>query len=207
MQVNNLGQRDLPAIIDFSVPVKLNRVAVWKDVEVFHPQNPFIQCSSERIVHRESDFLTHFWKNPVLDCSIADCLRFRCDIPSFGVQEELDFILKGNLSFDWVSQTLQKKVVVVSVAEITFDRSVYSQLPGQEAFLRAQTELVLEKYEVHNPGPIIVGSTVGGLLLLALITAVLYKVGFFKRQYKEMMEEANGQTVPENGTADPQAAQ
>ncbi|XP_074202176.1 integrin alpha-X [Camelus bactrianus] len=206
-QVNNLGQRDLPASIDFSVPVKLNRVAVWKDVEVFHPQNPFIQCSSERIVHRESDFLTHFQKNPVLDCSIADCLRFRCDIPSFGVQEELDFILKGNLSFDWVSQTLQKKVVVVSVAEITFDRSVYSQLPGQEAFLRAQTELVLEKYEVHNPGPIIVGSTVGGLLLLALITAVLYKVGFFKRQYKEMMEEANGQTVPENGTADTQAAQ
>lgn len=35
-------------------------------------------------------------------------------------------------------QTLQKKVLVVSVAEITFNRSVYSQLPGQEAFLRAQ---------------------------------------------------------------------
>ena len=38
------------------------------------------------------------------DCSVADCLRFRCDIRSFGVQEELDFILKGNLSFGWVSQ-------------------------------------------------------------------------------------------------------
>lgn len=35
-------------------------------------------------------------------------------------------------------QTLQKKVSLVSVAEITFDRSVYAQLPGQEAFLRAQ---------------------------------------------------------------------
>lgn len=31
-------------------------------------------------------------------------------------------------------------------------------------------------YEVHNPVPLIVGSSVGGLLLLALITAVLYKV-------------------------------
>lgn len=35
---------------------------------------------------------------------MADCLRFRCDVPSFGVQEELDFSLRGNLSFDWISQ-------------------------------------------------------------------------------------------------------
>ncbi|XP_034844684.1 integrin alpha-X-like isoform X4 [Mirounga leonina] len=206
-QVNNLGQRDLPISIIFSVPMELNGVPVWRELEVFHPQNPSIQCSSERIVHRESDFLTHIQKNSVLDCSIADCLRFCCDLPSFGIQEELDFILKGNLSFGWVSQTLQKKVLVTTVAEITFNRSVYSQLPGQEAFLRAQVETVLEKYEVYNPIPIIVGSSVGGLLLLALITAILYKVGFFKRQYKEMMVETNGQSVPENGTSDPQVAQ
>ncbi|MXQ89876.1 hypothetical protein E5288_WYG014056 [Bos mutus] len=205
--VNNLGQRELPVSIDISVPMELNQVPVWKDIEVLNPQNPSIQCSSERTAPTESDFLTHFKKKPVLDCSIAVCLRFRCDIPSFGIQEELDFILKGNLSFRWVSQTQQKKVLVVSVAEITFNRLVYSQLPGQETFLRAQTELVLEKYEVYNPIPLIVGSSLGGLLLLALITALLYKVGFFKRQYKEMMEGANQQTVPENETGNPQAAQ
>ncbi|KAF5914661.1 hypothetical protein HPG69_005158, partial [Diceros bicornis minor] len=204
-RVNNLGQRDLPVSINFLVPVELNRVPVWTEVEVSHPQNPSIQCPWEKIVPTESDFLTHIQKNLVLNCSIAGCLRFRCDIPSFGIQEELDFILKGNLSFGWVKQvcrsiqslpwiqvTLQKKLLVVSVAEITFDRSM---------------GMMLEKYEVHNPIPLIVGSSVGGLLLLALITAVLYKVGFFKRQYKEIMEEANGQTVPENGTSDPQVAQ
>ncbi|XP_077616431.1 integrin alpha-X [Crocuta crocuta] len=206
-QVNNLGQRDLPVNITFSVPVELNGVSMWTALEVFHPQNPFIQCSSEKMVPTDSDFLTHIQKNPVLNCSIAVCQRYRCDLPSFEIQEELDFILKGNLSFGWISQTLQKKVSIVSVAEITFNRSVYSQLPGQEAFLRAQMEMVLEKHEVYNPIPIIVGSSVGGLLLLALITAVLYKVGFFKRHYKEMMEEANGQTVPETGTSDPQVAQ
>ena len=42
-----------------------------------------------------------------------------------------------------------------------------------------QTELVLEKYEVYNPIPLMVGSSVGGLLLLALITALLYKVSVF----------------------------
>ena len=42
-----------------------------------------------------------------------------------------------------------------------------------------QIETVLEKYEVYNPIPVIVGSSVGGLLLLALITAILYKVSAF----------------------------
>ncbi|KAM4829695.1 uncharacterized protein RHO17_025336 [Thomomys bottae] len=175
-QVHNLGQRDLPLRINFWVPVKVGGAAVWTQAEILHSQ----------------------------DCSIAECLRFRCDIPSFGIQEELDFTLQGNLSFGWVSQTMQKKVLVMTVAEITFDTAVYSQVPGQEAFLRAQIKTVLEKYEVHNPVPLIVGSSAGGLLLLALVTAILYKVGFFKRRYKHMLEEANEQqkAVPENGVAE-----
>ncbi|KAF5914659.1 hypothetical protein HPG69_005156 [Diceros bicornis minor] len=170
-KVNNLSQRDLAISINFWVPILLNGVAVWEVAVVAPSQN----------------------------CSIADCLRFRCDIPSFSIQEELDFILKGNLSFGWVKQTLQKKVLVMSVAEITFDRSVYSQLPGQEAFLRAQMEMVLEEYEVYDPIPLIVGSSVGGLLLLALITATLYKLGFFKRQYKEMLHNKPEDTATFSG--------
>ncbi|XP_077618473.1 integrin alpha-D-like, partial [Crocuta crocuta] len=203
--VNNLSQRDVAISINFWVPILLNGVTVW-DVAVVAPLES-VHCVAEREPPQHPDFLTQNTESLVLNCSIADCLRFRCDLPSFEIQEELDFILKGNLSFGWASQTSQKKISIVSVAEITFDRSVYSQLPGQEAFLRAQMEMVLEKHEVYNPIPIIVGSSVGGLLLLALITAVLYKVGFFKRHYKEMMEEANGQTVPETGTSDPQVAQ
>jgi len=78
----------------------------------------------------------------------------------------------------------------VSTAEVLFDNSKFALLPGQEAFLRAQTETKVEPNEVHNPVPLIVGSSVGGLVLLALITAGLYKLGFFKRQYKDMMSEA-----------------
>ncbi|XP_021501487.2 integrin alpha-X isoform X1 [Meriones unguiculatus] len=206
-QVNNLGQRDVPVSVNFWVPVELKGEAVWTGVALLS-QNLPIQCYQNRLVPTpQSDLLTHMQRSPVLDCSIADCLHFRCDILSLGVQDQLDFTLKGNLSFGWVTQTLQKKVLLLSVAEITFNTAVYSQLPGQEAFLRAQVKTVLEKYEVHNLVPLIVGSSVGGLLLLALITAALYKAGFFKRQYKEMMEEANGQFASENGTSDPQVAQ
>ncbi|XP_061065969.1 integrin alpha-D isoform X2 [Eubalaena glacialis] len=196
-RVNNLSQRDLAISIHFWVPVLLNGVAVW-DVAMVAPSQS-LPCVSEREPPQQPDFQTQIPSSLVLDCSIADCLRFRCDIPSFGVQEELDFILKGNLSFGWASQTLQKKALVVSVAEIIFNRSVYSQLPGQEAFLRAQVEMVLEEYEVYNPIPLIVSSSVGGLLPLALITATLYKCGFFKRQYKEMMGDNPEDTATFNG--------
>lgn len=39
-----------------------------------------------------------------------------------------------------------------------------------------QTETKVEPYEVHDPVPLIVGSSVGGLVLLGLITAAMYKV-------------------------------
>ncbi|XP_037363963.1 integrin alpha-D-like [Talpa occidentalis] len=185
--VNNLGQRDLAISIVFWVPVLLNGVAVW-DVAMLAPTQS-LPCASEREPPQHFDFLTQIPSSLVLDCSVADCLRFRCDIPSFGVQEEFDFVLKGKLSFGWASQMQQKKIHLMSGAEILFDRSTYSQFPGQEAFLRAQVEMVLEEYEIYNPIPLVVGSSVGGLLLLAVITAVLYKLGFFKRQYKEMMDD------------------
>ncbi|XP_045642040.1 integrin alpha-D [Ursus americanus] len=196
-RVNNLSQRDVAISVNFWVPVLLNGVAVWEGAAVAPSQS--LLCVSEREPPQHPDFLTQIPGSLVLNCSIADCMRFRCDLPSFGIQEELDFILKGNLSFGWVSQTLQKKVLVMTVAEITFNRSVYSQLPGQEAFLRTQTAMVLEAYEVYDPVPLIAGSSVGGLLLLALITAVLYKLGFFKRQYKTMLDKKAEDTATFSG--------
>lgn len=50
----------------------------------------------------------------------------------------------------------------------------------------------VEVYEEADLTKEIIGGVIGGLLLLALITAALYKAGFFKSQYKQMLEEAQG---------------
>ncbi|XP_032099202.1 integrin alpha-M isoform X3 [Sapajus apella] len=160
-QVSNLGQRTLPISLVFLVPVRLNQAIIWDRPQVTFSEN----------------------------CSIAVCQRIQCDIPFFGIQEKFNATLKGNLSFDWYIKTSHNHLLVVSTAEILFNNSVFTLLPGQEAFVRAQTETKVEPFEVPNPVPLIVGSSVGGLVLLALITAVLYKLGFFKRQYKDMMSE------------------
>ncbi|XP_032099201.1 integrin alpha-M isoform X2 [Sapajus apella] len=188
-QVSNLGQRTLPISLVFLVPVRLNQAIIWDRPQVTFSENLSSTCHTKESLPPHSDFLAELRKAPVVNCSIAVCQRIQCDIPFFGIQEKFNATLKGNLSFDWYIKTSHNHLLVVSTAEILFNNSVFTLLPGQEAFVRAQTETKVEPFEVPNPVPLIVGSSVGGLVLLALITAVLYKLGFFKRQYKDMMSE------------------
>eukprot|EP00069_Balaena_mysticetus_P002971 bmy_00718T0 len=194
-QFNNLGGRKLPISVVFLVPIQLNQVTVWDQLHFTFSQNLSSRCHTNKSDPHRSDFLGELKKTPLLNCSIAVCQRIQCDIPSFGVQEEFKVTLKGNLAFDWYIKTLHNHLQVVSTAEILFDDSEFALLPGQGAFVRAQTETKVEPYEVHNPVPLIVGSSVGGLVLLALVTAGLYKLGFFKRQYKDMITEAGPETA------------
>uniref|UniRef100_A0A8C2KAZ2 VWFA domain-containing protein n=1 Tax=Cyprinus carpio TaxID=7962 RepID=A0A8C2KAZ2_CYPCA len=57
--------------------------------------------------------------------------------------------------------------------------------------------IFLEVYEEVNLTKEIAGGVIGGLLLLALITVALYKAGFFKSHYKELLE--NAEQSPEDG--------
>ncbi|KAK9397639.1 integrin alpha-X-like [Crotalus adamanteus] len=100
-----------------------------------------------------------------LDCSVASCKIIRCDVLSLKVHKRpLEFGIKGDLSFTWTSQIQQKKIILV--------------------------QTVVELVKIYNSFPVIIGSSFGGLILLALTATALYKVGFFKRQYKQMLEEA-----------------
>uniref|UniRef100_A0A8C2QLD9 Integrin, alpha D n=1 Tax=Cricetulus griseus TaxID=10029 RepID=A0A8C2QLD9_CRIGR len=101
-RVNNLSQWKLAVRVNFWAPILLNGVTVWEVAVQASAQG--VSCTSQRDPPQHSDFLTQIQRRSVLDCSIADCLHFRCDIPSLDIQDELDFILKGNLSFSWASQ-------------------------------------------------------------------------------------------------------
>ncbi|XP_037744779.1 integrin alpha-D-like [Chelonia mydas] len=115
------------------------------------------------------------------------------------MQQPLEFMIKGNVSFQWVSQTQQQKVSLVSEARIEYEEKKYTQ---KEGFVQRQVQTLVERSEVYNYLPIIVGSSVGGLVLLALITAALYKFGFFKRQYKQRME-GDGAEPAQSGASPP----
>ncbi|KAM6166275.1 integrin alpha-M [Erethizon dorsatum] len=195
-QFSNLGKRSLPISVVFWVPVRLNNEIVWDRPQVTFSPNLSSACNTEERSPPHSDFLAKLKTTHVLNCSIAVCQRIECDIPYFNVEEEFNVTLHGRLSFNWYIKTSRNHLLVVSTAEILFNNSTFALLPGQGMFVRSQTETKVEQYEVHNPLPLIVGSSIGGLVLLALITAGLYKLGFFKRQYKDMMSEAGPQAAP-----------
>uniref|UniRef100_A0A6I8MZZ7 VWFA domain-containing protein n=1 Tax=Ornithorhynchus anatinus TaxID=9258 RepID=A0A6I8MZZ7_ORNAN len=90
---------------------------------------------------------------PPPPCRSSKSARRPCPIASFQVREELTFTLQGSLSFGWVGQV------------------------GGSFSSTRQTKTVVERYEIYNPLLLIVSSSLGGLVLLALLTAGLYKVG------------------------------
>ncbi|XP_021517702.1 integrin alpha-M [Meriones unguiculatus] len=195
-QFSNLGRRKLPISVVFWIPVELNKVAVWDHPQVIFSQNLSSACHSEQRSPSHSKFQDELEKTPVVNCSVAVCKRIQCDLPSFNAYKTFNVTLKGRLSFDWYIKTPHNHLLLVSTAEVTFNDSAFALLPGQEMLVKSQTETKVELYEVYNPVPLIVGSSIGGLVLLALISAGLYKLGFFKRQYKDMMNEAAPQDAP-----------
>ncbi|KAM9146692.1 integrin alpha-D-like isoform 2-T2 [Pangshura tecta] len=192
-EVKNLRQRSVPILVTFQFPVELSRVRVWDASEVVPSKPQLAQCNSEAETPGLKDFVKQMSKRPLLDCSVATCKKIRCRIASLEMQQPLEFMIKGNVSFQWVSQTQQQKVSLVSEARIEYEEEKYTQ---KEAYIQRQVQTVVERSEVYNYLPIIVGSSVGGLVLLALITAALYKLGFFKRQYKQRTEDgAEGEGI------------
>ncbi|CAI5791010.1 integrin alpha-X-like isoform X1 [Podarcis lilfordi] len=196
-EVKNLRQRNVPISVTFQIPVKLKGIQVWNVSQVVSSQ--FAKCVLEKESAGNKDFPVT--KDlPLLDCSVASCKIIRCDILSLKTREPLEFRIKGDVGFQWASQIQQKKVVLVSMAQISYDEKKYTQ---KEGFAQAQVQTMVERIELYNYLPAIIGSAIAGLVLLAVIAAVLYKVGFFKRQYKQMLTEAGAGDEAADPTSQP----
>uniref|UniRef100_A0A8D0GRT3 Integrin alpha-M-like n=1 Tax=Sphenodon punctatus TaxID=8508 RepID=A0A8D0GRT3_SPHPU len=186
-EVKNLRERSIPVSLTLQFPVKLNGIRIWDPTHVALPETPqLVQCTKEELSPHNKDFVKQMKERPLLDCSVAVCQKVSCSISSLRRQQPLEFTIKGNVSFAWLSQTQQQKVTLLSTAKIEYNQAKYTQ---KEGFTEQQVQTVVERIEVYNYLPMIIGASVGGLILLALITAALYKLGFFKRQYKQMMEK------------------
>ncbi|XP_063158565.1 integrin alpha-M-like [Candoia aspera] len=186
-EVKNTYHRKVPISVTFQFPVLLSERWIWNaslDVPLEFPQ---VVCIPGKNTPGSKEFVKQLSKQPILDCSVATCKTITCNIPSLELQQPIEFTIKGDIGFKWFSQTQQKKVTLVSSAQISYDESKYKQ---KEGFVQNQVKTTVEFLEAYNYLPIIIGSSVGGLVLLVLIIAALYKLGFFKRQYKQMIDEA-----------------
>ncbi|KAH1171356.1 hypothetical protein KIL84_006974 [Mauremys mutica] len=138
-EVKNLRQRSVPISVTFQFPVELSGVRVWDASEVVPSKPELAQCNSEVETPDSRDFVKQMSERPLLDCSVATCKKIRCRIASLEMQQPLEFMIKGNVSFQWVSQTQQQKVSLVSEARIEYEEEKYTQ---KEGFVQRQAQVV-----------------------------------------------------------------
>nr|XP_014346821.1 PREDICTED: integrin alpha-X [Latimeria chalumnae] len=199
-KVENLHQRRLPVNVTFSFPVKIGSTLVWSASDV--TARTVGECRFvKETPGNPGSLVQELKRKPTLDCKTAVCRVIQCSMGLLNTSQPLYFDIKGDVSSNWIKQTKQTKLSLASSASLEYDQNKYVHIyPDKDKFLNAKVETDIEIFEEYNYIPIIIGSSVGGLALLALITAVLYKVGFFKRQYKNMLDGAH-----EGDTAAPSA--
>ncbi|XP_029142168.1 integrin alpha-X-like [Protobothrops mucrosquamatus] len=187
-ELKNTFHRKVPVSVTFHIPVSLNGAQIWNAILDVPKELSQVVCVPGTNTPGSKEFVKQLSKQPVLDCSVATCKTITCNVPSLELHQPIEFNINGDIGFSWLSQTQQKKVTLVSSAQVSYDESKYKQ---KEGFVQDQVKTTVEFLEAYNSLPIIIGSAVGGLLLLVLIVAALYKLGFFKRQYKQMIDETD----------------
>ncbi|KAM5152718.1 integrin alpha-D-like [Mantella aurantiaca] len=210
-KVMNLGERHIPLSVVFQVPVRLGETSVWEKINItssqirrsanvhlipFQSKPQVTQCAAMTETTPTEIFREILSTISLLNCSVGWCMRVKCEIRDLEAQSSVIFRVNGSVTKNWTTQTEQKQLSLQSSAEIVYDSQTFHQ---SQHFTRAQAQTMLEVPEEYHFLPIIVGSSVGGLVLLALMTVTLYKMGFFRRHYKEMLESPENANV-ENET-------
>ncbi|XP_068100173.1 integrin alpha-M-like [Hyperolius riggenbachi] len=200
-RVINLGTRNFPLSVILMVPVRLGETVIWERPNITSSEPELSTCAVTAESPGADNFQESLSRSPIVNCLVAQCFRVECKIPDLQTQNSLMFTISGSVTKDWTTQTGQQKISLQSSAEITYDPRTYAHiLEEKDQHIKAQALTVLEIQVEYNYYPIIIGSSVGGLVLLALITAGLYKLGFFKRQYKEMLQNPAGSEADNLGT-------
>ncbi|XP_068162336.1 integrin alpha-M [Antennarius striatus] len=174
------------------VPVKLGDKDIWVDSNSLFPD-----CQSDE--HEEAnvtDFIAHIQKNKLVDCSVAQCRVFKCN--RFMVElDRKQYTISANLSSGWIEQIgLQAaKFFLTSTATLEYDRSQFIFFSTGSDYNPPVRQIVAEVEVYPEPDftTEIIGGSLGGLALVALITIGLYKAGFFKSKYQDMINDKTGE--------------
>ncbi|XP_078283541.1 integrin alpha-11-like [Rhinoraja longicauda] len=135
--------------------------------------------------------LRHFEK---LDAGNAKCTLIMCEVKNFKSNEEYIIHVSGRLLTDSLLTLRFGSLFLVTTATLDIQEPK-AMFVKEEGRIRHITLHMTKQWESEVPLWVIIGSSLGGLLLLALLTLALWKLGFFRSAYrrrKESLPTRNG---------------
>ena len=131
-----------------------------------------------------------------LDCDrgTAKCLDIRCDVYNLPVQVPATVEVRARLWNSTLLEDYQSSVDLVEIftkAEIKLDGDVSQYVGDDELSIRTVVEAAFGRTRptLWPDWWIILASVLAGLLVLVIISSVLWKLGFFKRQRPSSEED------------------
>ncbi|KAL0984518.1 hypothetical protein UPYG_G00142510 [Umbra pygmaea] len=184
--------RDFNLTVIIKVPMKLGETYIWAD------RNDLLITGCHREKDEKplaTDFVDKLKKNTAVDCIVAMCGVFVCNV-FMKKEQSIAYNIAGNVSTAWVEQIglEHAQFSLVSTAALDYDRNEYIYFSSDSKNIppiHTTIDTEVEVYPELNFTKEILGGGVGGLLLCALITAGMLKAGFFKSQFKQMVQDTS----------------
>ncbi|XP_032092678.1 integrin alpha-9 [Thamnophis elegans] len=207
LQVYNAGPSTLPgSFVDISVPNRLSATGA----DMFHIQHMMVaqdkgNCSfhnnstpcvipqeKENIFHTIFAFFTKSGRK-VLDCERPgrSCLIIRCNLSSLAKAESCSIDVQMLLNTEILKKDTSSVIQFVTRAKVRVDPSKRAiEVPNVNSEYATVVFEALHNLEARGyvVGWIIAISLLVGILIFLLLAVLLWKMGFFRRKYKEIIE-------------------
>ncbi|XP_078059869.1 integrin alpha-M-like isoform X2 [Mustelus asterias] len=186
-QVENMGPRSLPIHVKVTVPVRIGTHSLWNvTVSERHPGNHSVcHPPAHRLAVVQSETLKLPQDYVRLDCGIALCLEMLCEMAVLEKHSSVIFDIQGELMSAALTELNVNKLLLFSKVSLSYDEDKYVDISEDGAHFREATIITeVDILKAVNRLGMIVGGSIGGLVLLIIIIIVFYKLGFFKRNGK-----------------------
>uniref|UniRef100_UPI00358EB0AE integrin alpha-11-like n=1 Tax=Myxine glutinosa TaxID=7769 RepID=UPI00358EB0AE len=214
-QIQNDGlslTEDLYLKIDVPYQSKQNSYLLYLTKLHTYPTNEVLCNSSAAVdpLHIAShpfsiDYVTEDFSNiPNLTCQTAKCMQVLCRIPTLAKRQAVGISMQFRLWNGTFHQATFKTLSLITSAHLELAANSLIVIPDNGRERTVSVQIVKREEAVISVG-IIIGSIIGGMLLLALVIFVLWKVNFFHRPYQLLMQEEpadQGEDNPLNFTED-----